>query len=126
MKMRPEIKELWVEALKSGRYSQARNTLRRGDSFCCLGVLCDLYLNHSKDTNSEWNFHYSLDAYFVERDSEKKDGEFLPECVQEWAGIDVSNPAVKPIGCDDPVPLSALNDEGYDFPEIARLIKNHL
>lgn len=32
----------WLEALESGRYRQATHRLRRGDSFCCLGVCYDL------------------------------------------------------------------------------------
>lgn len=37
-----EIKKQWVEALRSGKYSQTSGRLRRQDGFCCLGVLCDL------------------------------------------------------------------------------------
>ncbi|MES2366991.1 MAG: hypothetical protein V4563_14040 [Pseudomonadota bacterium] len=32
----------WVAALRSGKYKQGKGKLRRGDEFCCLGVLCDL------------------------------------------------------------------------------------
>lgn len=32
----------WLEALRSGKYKQAKNTLKSADGgFCCLGVLCD-------------------------------------------------------------------------------------
>jgi hypothetical protein len=34
--------ELWIAALRSGKYKQAHHWLRKGDSFCCLGVACDL------------------------------------------------------------------------------------
>lgn len=130
--MKPEIKELWVEALRSGKYDQTKNTLRRGDSFCCLGVLCDLYLNHSEDFNSEWCFDRSSNAYFVKRDPQRKwhplerNGEFLPSCVQKWAGIVESSPAVKLLGFDDPVQLSELNDKDYEFSEIATIIEKYL
>ncbi len=40
--MNPEVKEKFVAALKSGKYKQGREALRRGDQFCCIGVLCDL------------------------------------------------------------------------------------
>lgn len=36
------LKEQWIAALRSGKYSQARGRLRRGDKFCCMGVLCDV------------------------------------------------------------------------------------
>lgn len=33
----------WVEALRSGKYEQGRDMMRsRGNTFCCLGVLCDV------------------------------------------------------------------------------------
>jgi hypothetical protein len=43
-------KQKWVEALKSGKYKQGKNYLRRGNeksadgpkSHCCLGVLCEV------------------------------------------------------------------------------------
>lgn len=47
-KMNPEVKALWIEALRSGKYQQGQGGLRKviggdePDQFCCLGVLCDL------------------------------------------------------------------------------------
>jgi len=40
--MDAELKEKWIEALRSGKYEQGRGFLRRKDKYCCLGVLCDL------------------------------------------------------------------------------------
>jgi hypothetical protein len=40
--MNAEIKKLWLEALRSGKYSQGCGALRWEDKFCCFGVLCDL------------------------------------------------------------------------------------
>lgn len=45
--MKPEIKEKWLEALRSGRYTQARENLKKVDaqgrtSYCCLGVLSEI------------------------------------------------------------------------------------
>jgi hypothetical protein len=37
-----KVKAIWVEALRSGVYTQAQGSLKRGDSYCCLGVLCDV------------------------------------------------------------------------------------
>jgi hypothetical protein len=48
-KMNPEVKARWVAALRSGEYKQAKNSLRKQDAFCCLGVLCDLY------DSSQWH-----------------------------------------------------------------------
>lgn len=33
----------FVDALRSGDFKQGRRALRSGDSFCCLGVACELY-----------------------------------------------------------------------------------
>lgn len=46
--MNKTIMKKWVKALRSGKYKQGRGTLCQVDkkgnkSFCCLGVLCDLY-----------------------------------------------------------------------------------
>lgn len=32
----------WLEALESGKYAQGRHLLKNGNSYCCLGVLCEL------------------------------------------------------------------------------------
>jgi hypothetical protein len=41
--MREDVKKVWVEALRSGRYQQGTGVLRNEQNeFCCLGVLCDL------------------------------------------------------------------------------------
>lgn len=37
-----ENRRRWVEELRSGRRKQAQQVLRRGDTFCCLGVWCDI------------------------------------------------------------------------------------
>lgn len=38
----PSALRLWVSKLEDGSYTQAAGRLRSGDSFCCLGVMCDL------------------------------------------------------------------------------------
>ena len=48
--MNPEIKKLWVEALKSGKYKQGARKLKKEirknsqweTKHCCLGVLCEI------------------------------------------------------------------------------------
>jgi len=41
--MNLEIKQKWLEALRSGRYAQGQGILRNtNNEYCCLGVLCDL------------------------------------------------------------------------------------
>lgn len=33
---------LWLEALRSGEYSQGKYRLQSGNEFCCLGVACEV------------------------------------------------------------------------------------
>ena len=40
--MDQDVKQRWIGALLSGRYRQGKGKLRRGDEFCCLGVLLDV------------------------------------------------------------------------------------
>ena len=41
--MDAEVKAQWVEALRSGKYKQAKGVLHKvGGGYCCLGVLCDV------------------------------------------------------------------------------------
>jgi hypothetical protein len=46
IKLKPFVKQEWVEALRSGKYPQTSNVLMRTNqgvnSFCCLGVLAVL------------------------------------------------------------------------------------
>lgn len=41
-KLNPEFKVRWLAALRSGEYKQGKDYLRKNDSFCCLGVACNL------------------------------------------------------------------------------------
>lgn len=37
-----EIKNKWLEALRSGNYKQCTGYLHKGEGYCCLGVLEDI------------------------------------------------------------------------------------
>ena len=53
MKFTQEIKDKWLEALKSGEYKQGFKTLRteRGEEirYCCLGVLGEIHPDLNSD-----------------------------------------------------------------------------
>jgi hypothetical protein len=128
--MNPEIKQKWVDALLSGKYDQGSEKLRSRQGYCCLGVLCDLY---SQEQNQEWEFR----GAFEEENTQPTDywyfdgeGEFLPESVKEWAGLSLANPLVKldaeeededPWSYHDEI--SNLNDTGYTFNDLAKMIQ---
>jgi len=82
--MNQEIKARWVDALRSGDYEQGRGTLRRGDRFCCLGVLTDLAVGAGVLEDPEL---YGLDGTYYYEDYLTSD---LHPKVMEWAGINRS------------------------------------
>lgn len=117
--MNHEIKTAWAAALRSGEYEQGTGQLRKeeveGVSFCCLGVLCDLYV---KAKGLEWkdnrvacefpqSFFYGADA-------------FTPDEVMLWADLGNSNPHINNGN------LADLNDAPTHFTVIADLIEKHL
>ena len=44
MKMNEAVKTKWIEALLSEEYLQGKGCLKRGEEYCCLGVLTELYI----------------------------------------------------------------------------------
>ncbi len=104
--MNKEIAEKWVAALRSGKYKQGRGALNKNDSFCCLGVLCDI-----SETSNWRRFVDGVCAYSVE-------GGRLPKSVSDWANISL-HPTVGNTS------LSILNDKGLSFLEIADVIEEN-
>lgn len=116
-----------VNALRSGEYQQTRSVLRRGDSYCCLGVACDIsgkgrwvecldMSNLGYDTPGQragWDRQVS-GPYYAETS-------FLPHEVTDWLGWKNRNPVVT----SDGRTLASLNDAGYSFAQIADLIENN-
>lgn len=54
-KMNPEVKKIWLKALKSGEYKKGIQSLRSyDDEVCSLGVLCNLHaITHPKFASKE-------------------------------------------------------------------------
>jgi hypothetical protein len=114
------VKELWVKALRSGKYKQGFGKLRDFDStYCCLGVLCEVAVKQGVipeatqvEPGSKYGYLRALS--------------YLPTQVREWAGLDAPNPAV----ANDKGITSGLgnhNDSGsHDFNSIADMIEASL
>ena len=100
--MNPQVKEKWVNALRSGWYEQSNGKLRSHQGYCCLGVLCDLYTQETKMVGWEFRGAYEeentqpMDYWYFDGESE-----FLPESVMEWAGLSKNNPVVDVYWEDD-------------------------
>jgi len=115
--MNREIRAQWCAALRSGDYEQGTDALRHiyaddPDTYCCLGVLTDLYL---KAGNEE--------EYWIDDDATVAsvwDNDVLCPSVTDWAGLNNGNPWLTPEEPDGHA--SSLNDSGKTFAEIADLI----
>jgi len=92
--MNKKVAQLWIKALRSGKYKQGQNVLLdEKNRYCCLGVLCDLY---NKDCRSHKKRELTV-RKSVEPDSNLEDdlhsfsfgGQTfrLPAAVKRWAGM---------------------------------------
>lgn len=113
------VKEKWIAALKSGDYKQTRNHLRVGDSFCCLGVLCDLYKREQEDKGDTdsitWERDECSDIQRLSKDDDWVE-DLPPNYVLDWAGL---------VGADWNS-LATLNDDGSTFDKIAEIINEQI
>lgn len=132
--MNPEIKQKWVDALRSGQYEQGKMQLRTArNEYCCLGVLCDLAV---KDGVLREPFKTNIGTYIYGNSDEPSTGSVLPKSVREWAGLpsigdpetptDVWTRGPDSFDFDNNVNLSSLNDAGATFEEIAQKIEENL
>lgn len=137
--MNQDIKQRWVSALRSGEFEQGTDNLRKGDKFCCLGVLCELAVQDGVINPPELSWE-STEIYGYGKSEEQEyanTGE-LPEVVAKWAGLvdeDILDEfSDEPIADLDPYisfdgsskTLSELNDSGKTFIELAELIEEKL
>lgn len=109
-KMNPELKAKWVEALRSGKYTQTDAFLRRGDEYCCLGVLCDI------SGKAQWGSISDYVNIFVPGGGLSDTSGTLLESFTDSIGL--------PRSVHDE--LYTMNDEGKTFPEIADYIEANL
>lgn len=109
--MEKTVKEKWVKALRSGKYVQGRNGLRKKtldndvDQFCCLGVLCDV-IDSSKWQERE---DYSYIDY-------NGSSAYLP--------IEISKE--QKILAETEYKLTVMNDSETSFAKIADYIEENL
>ncbi len=128
--MKADIKKLWINRLESGEISQTVGTLgRKTGERCCLGVLCDLAVEAGVIALPV------VDNNWV-REGEKLlfgdtyDSAILPLSVREWAGMFTDNGRYDEFGEvqdredeSDGDCLSADNDRGKSFREIAKIVR---
>lgn len=116
--MDEKIKAEWVARLRSGKYVQGIGQLRQPISpfrfsYCCLGVLTDMYCEVTGEEWDQWGAVH-------------QEGAVLSEEVAEWAGISTDSVGWRTGTFERDgryAELSCLNDIGYSFNEIATIIE---
>jgi len=107
-KLPPELKAKWLEALCSGKYKQTQQQLKCGDGYCCLGVLSHIQGRLALVGDNA-------------TDGLASDGSTL--CLASDNPVRfVDDHRVARYG-DISCCLSALNDRGATFEEIANIIE---
>lgn len=108
-KIDPEFKIKWLEALRSGKYSQAIGWLKGLDGgFCCLGVACDI------SGEGAWN---SDRGYKIKNNlNDNADYKILPVELTTKYKIYFGVSGI----------LSRMNDRGESFEDIANWIEENL
>lgn len=112
--MNKRVKTRWVKALRSGKYKQGRHSLRNveGDTFCCLGVLCDLAVR-SKVIKEGRVTYLDPKRYTYGASSTGN----IPPSVEKWSGLD---------SYFDADLLIKMNDGGESFELIADYVEENL
>lgn len=129
--MNPEVKQKWIDALRSGNYEQGSEKLRSVSGYCCLGVLCDLY---AQEHDTQWEFRGNEETNLQPQDYWYFDeqSEFLPYSVMDWAGLKTNNPNVR-VYCSNGEDedfytdeIANVNDTGYTFMDLSKIIEQQL
>ncbi|MFC3453979.1 hypothetical protein [Amycolatopsis speibonae] len=117
----PGVKRIWLDALRSGEFRQARGAMRLSDGFMDpLGILCELY---RRDQGGNWA---PRDDGWVFRDARNQyaAGGDLTPAILKWAGSRASRCGLAAPGAT--WAIANLNDSGAPFAEIAELIEENL
>lgn len=124
MAMEPELKKLWVDALESGEYTQGTGMLKYSydgdnESYCCLGVLCDVLSKLEGEQHGTWDDRSNFvtgSRYNAEDPYDMYGTSFIPDVIAKSLGIDWLQQNI----------LAGINDESEDFTETTQWIKDNL
>ena len=128
--MNADVKQKWVEALRSGKFKQGRCHLKweadDGMRHCCLGVLCELYVEVTD--HAEWV--PDPNSLIKNQILDDHNGT-LPPDVQQWADLPINDPHLLAQPYNKPDAdyhfITELNDNlNYDFKQLAELIEKQL
>jgi hypothetical protein len=113
-----EIRDRWVAALRLGEYRQGTEYLRRERAgavvWCCLGVLCDLYVQEFGQDALEMIHDIDLDNGPRTFTTFNGRSGSLPVPVAGWVGIARTQES----------DLAKMDDRGDSFDVIADAVEN--
>lgn len=118
--MKQKIKDMWVKELRSGKYAKGKTRLRNKDNtWCCLGVLTDIYRKTQKKGKWESVCDGSKECYQY-----RMNAQGLCKRVATWAGLELSMGGNIKLGNSD---AWAVNDAQCDnFDQVADIIEKNL
>lgn len=129
MAMKPEVKKVFLDALRSGEYEQGtgRLALVKDDgvvSYCCLGVLSAEGAKAGVCNPLELSDYFTDDQAekeWVIKASDNEDGveyvyAYPPQSIYDWAGLT----------SEDGTALANINDKNDSFAEVIEYIDANL
>lgn len=108
--------QMWVDALRSGKYKQGTRILKDAyGNYCCLGVACEISGLGRWETGLGYVVPYGL--------GEDYSMSFMPKPVGEWYGLGTRDVFLH-IGGGECEYVTVLNDvDRFTFEEIAYAIE---
>ena len=120
--MKKKIADMWVKALRSGKFKQGTDALcllndSKKPQYCCLGVLCEIY-NQEHKIKLKTNTVVTSGVGKIRSYNDSTD--VPPLKVQRWAGLRTETGEITG---SNGVGLVPLNDNGSSFKKIAKVIQ---
>ena len=140
--MNKKIKQQWVAALRSGKFTQGygqlvhHSTSELPTAHCVLGVLCHLAVEASQAIGRQAP-HPDDDHTLVDGHETIMDGyadlngdwafDILPHGVRKWAQLEKNSPRIRVLPTSEKTRLlTSINDNGGSFSVMAKLIDEQL
>ncbi len=116
-RMNQKIKTEWVALLEEGSLKQGGEQLynKNTKAYCCLGVLCEM-------ARAEGVVTRVGETYKSKKDGGDMCYDLLPDAVMDWSGISSCDPTPQRHKSS----LSAMNDGGKTFKQIAKVIEKSM
>lgn len=103
--------EEWLVNMRSGKFKQGQDYLHKGDSYCCLGIACEI-----KSLNNKIDVH-DVHTYIFNDDGESYSVPDLEWWRKEY-GFNFSHTFFGTL-----ITLSRMNDKGISFHLIATVVE---